>query len=226
VHVNLRGKHILITGTTSGIGRALAGRFLLEGATVIGFDRDKGKRDPWKRYAVDITNERQVMAAAKKLQEPIDILINNAGIMRRGEVLESSVEDFDTLMAVHLRGAWLMYKAIVPTMPKGGIIVQMSSRHGRSLPKNPALYGLTKHWSIDLGKAVRKAFPHIRLKELYPGPIDTPLMRAGSSTADLKRKTAMMSSPDVLAEHVVSLLTDDRKRLLIFDQRTTRYTLE
>lgn len=226
--MDLRGKHALITGASSGIGRALARAVIAKGGTISAMDRTTMKEQVagWTSYDVDITQSAQVKEAMAKIARPVDILVNNAGIMRRGTVLEISEEDYDLLMGVNLKGAWLVLKHALPLLAEGATIVQMSSRHALSLPPNPGLYGLAKRACMDFAELVAKTYPQYTVKVLCPGPVDTPLARVDVSEADWHEKRKIMCTPEAIAAHTVTLLESDTKSRLIFDSRTQTYLYE
>ncbi|PIQ76794.1 hypothetical protein COU78_04355 [Candidatus Peregrinibacteria bacterium CG10_big_fil_rev_8_21_14_0_10_49_24] len=226
--MNLSGKHVLITGTSSGIGKAITLLLLRKGALVSAMDRRtmKEKVENWTSYDVDITNGKEVAAACAQIQQPIDVLINNAGVMRRGSLLESSEEDFDLLFTVNVKGSWLVLKHALPKLTEHATIVQMSSRHALSLPKDPALYGLTKRATMDFADLVAKTYPQYSVKVLCPGPVDTPLAREGVSEEDFREKQKIMCSPEDIAKRTVELLESETKTRLIFDNKSCTYLFE
>jgi NAD(P)-dependent dehydrogenase (short-subunit alcohol dehydrogenase family) len=225
--MDLRGKHVLITGTTSGIGKQLSIDLIERGARVTSIDRgDVSSHERHRSLQADLLDADQVAASMKKLEGPIDILINNAGIMRRGELLESSVEDFDLLCSTHVRGAWLVLKHALPHLRPGSMVVQMSSRHAITLPSNPALYGLTKRWVIDMMETFGKTYPQYQVKIICPGPVDTPLTRVGASEEDLQKKRAIMCTPEEISAQIMKLLESDTKSRLLFDIATHTHILQ
>ena len=98
---------VLITGTSSGIGKAIAEKFLKEGFDVTGFDRKEASisQDSYTHFCLDIRDREQYPALA-----PFDIVINNAGVLRDRMFLSLSEEDWDMVMRVHLRGHFCMAK--------------------------------------------------------------------------------------------------------------------
>ena len=226
--MDLAEKHVLITGASSGIGYALANALIQKGAVISAMDRRpmEEKIESWTSYDVDVSRSDQIQMAIAQIQDPIDILINNAGVMRRGEVLESSEEDFDILFDVHVKGSWLVLKHALPLLREDATIVQMSSRHALSLPSDPALYGLTKRTTMDLADLIEKTYPNFTVKILCPGPVDTPLTREGASEEDIERKKKIMCSPEDIANQTIELLESKTKSRLIFDNKNNTYLLE
>lgn len=225
--MNLQKKTIVITGASSGIGAAVAQRFVAEGARVYGFDlkAPRTKIDGVQYVKCDVTKSVSVKKALRKVRGPIHVLINNAGIMRRGEMLASSEEDFDKLFAVHLKGAWLMVKFARRKLVKGAKILQMSSRHALYFPSDPGLYALAKRAVLDFSEMLSQTHPEWTVKTLCPGPVDTPLSRNGCNGKDWKKKKKMACTPEYLSDQVVALL-DSKKEKLVFDQDKCTYYFE
>jgi len=219
--MRLQGKHVLITGASGGIGNALAHALLQEGAAVTSLDLKpvdgEQAHQQWKALRVDITKRAQVEKVLKDIPS-IDVLINNAGIMRRGTVLESSEEDFDALFSVNVKGSWLLLKLAQPHLAEHAMIVQMCSRHAEHPATDPALYSLTKKCVLDLAVLVAQTYPQYTVKVLCPGPVDTPLARFGVSGEQLQQKMKVMHTPEEVAALIVALLKDDQKTRLTYDE--------
>jgi NAD(P)-dependent dehydrogenase (short-subunit alcohol dehydrogenase family) len=190
----LGGKVCLITGAGSGIGRASALLFAREGATVLAADVDaeagKATVDQIEAsggrgaaHAVDVTDQVQTESLARWAAGrfgQIDVLFNNAGISGVGSIEETSPELFDRVMAVNVRGVYLMSRAVVPYMVgKGsGSIINMSSciaeiglaRRVSYAASKGAVLAMTKSMQVDLA-------PHgVRVNALLPGTIMTPFV--------------------------------------------------
>src|SRR6202012_4050642 len=121
----LAGKIAVITGTASGIGAESARLFEHEGATVVGIDLDAEQAVGGLTIAADVSGEEQVRAALATTVEEygrIDVLMNNAGITRPddGSVIETSLESWQRVQDVNLRGVFLCCKHGIPKMLEGG----------------------------------------------------------------------------------------------------------
>jgi len=194
----LRDKGVLISGGTSGIGLAAAERFLEEGARVyvaglgsaeveaaVAMLADRG----WAAgLACDVRRETDVARltdSAEAALGGVDVLINNAGIARRDPFLRISVADWDQIIAVNLRGMFLVAQAVSRRMAARGrgVIVNMSSTNGLAGEEDYAHYNASKGGVLQLTRtmAVELGAHGIRVNALCPGYIKTPLNEAISA---------------------------------------------
>lgn len=178
--MRLAGKVCIVTGAGSGIGRSTAELFLAEGATVVAADIEDAEG---VTHRVDVADEEQTTALAAAVVDEfdrIDVLFNNAGIAGVGDVEETSLELWERVMRVNVRGVFLMSRAVVPTMiaQSSGSIVNMSSaiahtglaRRVSYAASKGAVLALTKSMQVDLA-------PHgVRVNALLPGTIMTPFV--------------------------------------------------
>jgi 3-oxoacyl-[acyl-carrier protein] reductase len=196
----LKNKNVLITGGSSGIGKATVRRFLEEESRVYfcGVEQDLISRTivdfeslgMIEGLVCDVSQEAEVEAlveTADKKLGGIDILINNAGIAWEESFLEIKPENWDRILSVNLRGIFLVAQAVARRMVsrgKGGVIVNMSSTNGLVGEDKYAHYGaskggvlmLTKTMAVELGKY------GIRVNALCPGYILTPLAESIASS--------------------------------------------
>ncbi len=199
---NLEGKVALVTGASYGIGYGIASAFAAAGATITFCDIkqefvDKGiaayKADgiDAKGYVCDVTDEAQVQAMVKKIEEEvgvIDILVNNAGIIKRIPMHEMSADEFRQVIDVDLNAPFICAKAVIPSMIKKGHgkiinICSMMSELGRETVSAYAaakggLKMLTKNICSEYGQY------NIQCNGIGPGYIATP------QTAPLREKQA------------------------------------
>ncbi|MET2833073.1 SDR family NAD(P)-dependent oxidoreductase [Mesorhizobium shangrilense] len=186
----LSGKVVVVTGGNRGIGRAIAERLADEEAMVVVGDLFDERSPPVsvERLAfmcLDVTKETSVRAFVDEVLQKfgrIDVLVNNAGIIVHKSIDEQTVEDWDRLMAVNLRGPFLMAKYVAPEMRRVGLgtIVNIGSVEGFMV--NPwhtayaatkaGVHGLTLGLSVDLGP------DGIRCNTVCPGWIETDLNRS------------------------------------------------
>lgn len=169
-------RHIVVTGAASGLGLAIARAAEAEGAIVTALDRDPA---PFAdSHACDVGDEAAVAAALAHLPG-IDALVNAAGIALRQPVADTDMADYDRLMAVNLRGLFLVSKLALPRMKaRGGAILHFSSCVGVTGARNRAAYSASKGAIIALTRsmALDYAPDGIRVNCLCPGFIDTPLL--------------------------------------------------
>ena len=184
-------KSLLVTGGASGIGAGIAERFSEAGYAVAVFDRNPAGADEVSRQlrrrgpAISIHGgvnepadaERAVIATIEAFGS-IDALANNAGIEIPGTVTSLSIEQWDRLLGVNLRGAFLFSKYAIPQMKRGSSIVNISSVHAFAGYTDSAAYDSSKAGLLGLTRAM--ALDHgpsgIRINAVCPGYIQTPLM--------------------------------------------------
>jgi 2-keto-3-deoxy-L-fuconate dehydrogenase len=179
----LKGKTALITAAAQGIGRATAERFAAEGARVIATDINmevlgtlKGPNLTTRR--LDVLDPAAVTAAEKEIGA-IDVLVNCAGFVHHGTILDCEEKDFDFSTNLNVRAAYRMIRAFLPGMlaRKSGTIVNISSIASSiaGVP-NRFIYGTTKAGLIGLSKAVAVDFvtQGIRCNAICPGTVETP----------------------------------------------------
>lgn len=189
--MRLQGKVALITGSARGQGAAEARLFAQEGAKIVLADvLDREGAIVAGEIAeaggdvvyvhLDVTNEEEwdgAIQSAVSSFGKIDILINNAGIWRRGHVLETSTNQWDTVLGVNAKGVFLGTKAAIPEMRKagGGSIINISSVAGLVGSRTSTAYSASKG-AVRLftkSTAIQYAVEGIRANSIHPGPIDT-----------------------------------------------------
>lgn len=227
--LRFKGKTVLITGAGSGIGRVTAGLFAKEGAKVIAVDIDPNggketvsmikKEGGEAAFAkADVTKSddvKQMVDFALKKYGRIDVLFNNAGIELYGKyrLEDTSEEDWDTVLNVNLKGAFLCSKYVIPEMIKqgGGVIVNNASIDGLySFPSPNASYCASKGGLVLLSKTMARNYaPHnIRVNCICPGPVATGMTKP---TSVMLNQTPIhrIGKPEEIANVVVFLASDD-----------------
>ncbi|WP_435590643.1 glucose 1-dehydrogenase [Nocardia sp. bgisy118] len=224
----LEGKVALITGGARGMGAEHVRRFVAEGARVVFGDvlDEQGEQlaaelGAAARYVHhDVTSEAGWTAAVTAATETfgkLDVLVNNAGILRFQSIADMSLADFSTILNVNVTGTWLGIKTAAPalTAAGGGSIVNISSVEGfigaaglsAYSASKFALRGVTKSASRELGKA------GIRVNSVHPGGIATPMTANASSGVDGDKFFAGLpiprwGRPEEVTEAVVFLASD------------------
>jgi len=189
----LNGKHILITGASSGIGAHFAKLCARNGARVAIAARRKDRLEELcselkelgapeaAAFSLDVSDETSVKACVKAVVETLgglDVLANNAGMAREGLALDQSTEDFDTVMDVNLRGVWLMAVACGRYWRETGtpgIIVNTASVLGLRVSTGVAPYAISKAGVVQMTRALALEFARhdIRINALAPGYFQT-----------------------------------------------------
>jgi 2-keto-3-deoxy-L-fuconate dehydrogenase len=179
----LKGKTALITAAAQGIGRATAESFAAEGARVIATDINlevlgtlKGSNVTTRR--LDVLDPAAIAAAQKDIGD-IDILMNCAGYVHHGSILDCEEKDFDFSTNLNVRAAYRMIRAFLPGMlaRQKGTIVNVSSIAGSIIGvPNRFIYGVTKAALLGLTKSVAVEYVKqgIRCNAICPGTVETP----------------------------------------------------
>jgi NAD(P)-dependent dehydrogenase (short-subunit alcohol dehydrogenase family) len=222
------GRVAIVTGGAQGIGEACVRRFAREGAKVVIADPDATRGQAlaselgvtW--IGCDVGDKAQVDAlVARTVQElgGIDILVNNAGILRAADFLDVTEADFDAVLRVNIKGAFLMGQAVAREMANrgSGAIVNMSSINGTVAIPNIASYNISKGGINQLTRVMALALADkgIRVNAVAPGTIATEMATKavlGSEEARIKvmSRTPMkrLGEPSEIADVVAWLASD------------------
>lgn len=230
------GRRAIVTGAASGIGRATAELLGAEGAAILVADVDAegaervaaGIRAAGGRaiaLRTDVTVPADCAAAVDRALAEfagLEILVNAAGIIRRADVVETSEEDWDRVIAVNLTSVFLMSRRAIPALARagGGSIVNVGSGWGLKGGPRAAAYCAAKGAVVNLTRAM--AIDHgpagIRVTCVCPGDTDTPLLRdearqlgedeAAFLAAAAERPLARLGTPEDVARAIVFLATD------------------
>lgn len=227
MNIDLIGRTAVVTGSTRGIGRAVAQALADSGAkvAVVGRDRDKAQAvaeeigSGARGYACDVADTASVARLVSDVERDfggIDILVNNAGITKDNLVMRLKDEDWDDVLNANLRGAFAAIRAVSRGMMKkrSGRIINMASVVGLMGNKGQANYAASKAGLISLTKSVAKELGsrNILVNAIAPGYIETEMTGAMTPEA----KTALngmiplerLGKPSDIASMVVFLASD------------------
>jgi NAD(P)-dependent dehydrogenase (short-subunit alcohol dehydrogenase family) len=232
----LAGKTAIVTGATSGMGRAVATLFAREGASVVCAGRDPGRGESTigairaasgraefvPGDVADPTNAERLVAEARRAFGGVDVAVACAGTLGLGPAAGLDVEVWKRTLAVNLDAVFYLLRAVLPAMGErgGGSVVVVSSiaafkgfpNHAAYCASKGALVALVRQVAIDCA-------PAIRINALCPGPVDTPLIRdsaaafpdPGRAVAAVAERTLMkrLGQPDDVARAALFLASAD-----------------
>jgi len=165
----------LVTGGATGIGAAIVAALRADGLRVILFDTE-AIDDP-EAQQVDVSDADAVAAAVARCPERIDVLVNNAGILRPGALRTLDLDDLDRQIAVNLRGPFVVSQAVLPRMPDGSCLVNVVSELAYLGRQQASAYAATKGALLTATRSwARELAPSIRVNAVAPGPVDTALL--------------------------------------------------
>jgi len=179
---NLNNKNALVTGGSSGIGKAIAETLNSQGANVYVLDLNESKSNTLKGISTiktDITNSNKLKEVFNKLPDKINILINNAGIGLVGNIEQTDEKDFDNLYNVNIKGVYNCVKTFLPKMKSnGGAIINMASIVSHVAVNNRFAYTMTKGAVHAMTYAIAKDYIQhgIRCNSVSPARVHTPLV--------------------------------------------------
>src|SRR6188474_1752257 len=224
----------LVTGAAGGIGRATISLFSEKGWRVIGVDRaDFGENFPQNGLFIqsDISRPEDMQAIFEKAHaftESLEALVNNAALQVAKPLVETTVEEWDAVMASNLRSVFLGVKLAYPLLKagSGAAVVNVSSVHAIQTSANIAAYAASKGGLLALTRAMAIEFApdNIRVNAILPGAVDTPMLRAGLGRGhvghgdmqdrldNLARKTVSgkIGKPEEIA-HAIYFLADNEQ---------------
>ncbi|MEI8410570.1 MULTISPECIES: SDR family NAD(P)-dependent oxidoreductase [unclassified Kribbella] len=220
----LDGKHVLVIGAGSGIGRESALALAAHGARVTCADRDlaaaaetAGSGDDLTSYQLDVLDDEAIIRAADELA-PVDVLVFTAATNVRKRILDYTGEEFDRVVALNLRASFQLIRAFGKQMAErgSGSIIGFSSIRGTTVEPGQSVYAATKAGLVQLLRtAAAELGPNgVRVNAVAPGVVETPLtaqIKANKAWYDAyaqKGALGRWARPDELAGAVVYLASD------------------
>ncbi|MFC1834869.1 SDR family NAD(P)-dependent oxidoreductase [Thermodesulfobacteriota bacterium] len=216
----------VITGSSKGIGTAVVEEFLGAGYAVFGLARSENTGPNGATFIrTDISDEHQVSWAIEKVSaeaDRIDALVNNAAVQLNARLVETTPEQWDRVMAVNLRGMFLVTRAAYPLLKRSGNagIVNVSSVHAMGTSEGIAAYAASKGGVVALTRAaaLEMAEDGIRVNCVLPGAVDTPMLREGFSRGHLKGERVEEQMAQLAARTPLGLIGSPREiaRAIVF----------
>lgn len=225
--MRFEGKAALVTGAAGGIGAAIVRLLGAEGARVAAADRDTGGIAAEAHLPGDLLDPAYADGLARAARDALgglDIVVNNAGVITRGPVTDSTDADWTLSLGVNVEAPFRICRASIPLMAEagGGAIVNVSSCWGGKAPgPNHALYCMTKAAIASLTQCMGMDHAHqgIRVNAVCPNEVNTPMLRTGfarrgfdpdTAVAELGRTVPIgrIAEPEDIADVVLFLASD------------------
>jgi NAD(P)-dependent dehydrogenase (short-subunit alcohol dehydrogenase family) len=225
----LSGKKVLVTGAAGGIGQAIVKALTDAGAAIAATDIQLEGIPCDAALPGDLTDSAHCDALPAKAREALgglDIVINNAGVIRRGVITDSTDDDYVQSMAVNVEAPFRICRAAIPILAAngGGAIVNVSSCWGVRPGPNHPLYCMSKAALASMTQCLGHDHAHqgIRVNAVCPNEVDTPMLRSGFSARgidpekaidDLNRSVPLghIAQPEEIADVVLFLASDQSR---------------
>ncbi len=224
--MELKGKTALVTGAAGGIGAAVVRALRAKGARVAVADRDVTGIEAEAHLPGDLRDPAYadgLPAAAVAALGRLDIVVNNAGVITRGKVTDTSDADWDLSLGVNVEAPFRICRAAIPLMAEtgGGAIVNVASCWGLRPGPNHAVYCMTKAAIASLTQCMGMDHAHqgIRINAVAPNEVNTPMLRTGfakrgfdpdSAVAELGKTVPLgrIAEPEDIADVILFLASD------------------
>ena len=227
--MRFQGKKALVTGAAGGIGKSLVKKLRAEGASVAITDITIGNVEAEAHFPGDLSAAQfcdELPSKATDALGGLDILINNAGIIRRGKITEATDDDFKSTMAVNIEAPFRLCRSTIPILAKngGGSIVNISSCWGLNPGPDHPIYIMSKAALASFTQCLGRDHAHqnIRVNAVCPNEVNTPMIRSGFSIRSLDPEKAIkelnntvplgrIAEPDDISDVILFLASDEAR---------------
>ena len=227
--MRFQGKKALVTGAAGGIGKSLVRKLRAEGASVAITDITIGNVEAEAHFPGDLSAAQfcdDLPNKAKDALGGLDILINNAGIIRRGKITEATDDDFKSTMAVNIEAPFRLCRSTIPILVKngGGSIVNIASCWGLNPGPDHPIYIMSKAALASFTQCLGRDHAHqnIRVNAVCPNEVNTPMIRSGFSIRGLNPEKAIkelnetvplgrIAEPDDISDVILFLASDEAR---------------
>ena len=227
--MRFQGKKALVTGAAGGIGKSLVKKLRAEGASVAITDITIGNVEAEAHFPGDLSAAQFCDELPRKATDALgglDILINNAGINRRGKITEATDDDFKSTMAVNIEAPFRLCRSTIPILAKngGGSIVNIASCWGLNPGPDHPIYIMSKAALASFTQCLGRDHAHqnIRVNAVCPNEVNTPMIRSGFSIRGLDPEKAIkelndtvplgrIAEPDDISDVILFLASDEAR---------------
>ena len=227
--MRFNGKKALVTGAAGGIGKSLVRKLRAEGASVAVTDINVSHIEAEAHFPGDLSIAPFCDDLPNKTRDALgalDILINNAGIIRRGKVTEATDDDFKSTVAINIEAPFRLCRATIPIMTTngGGSIVNTASCWGLSPGPDHPIYIMSKAALASFTQCLGRDHAHqnIRVNAVCPNEVNTPMIRSGFSIRGLDPDKAIeelsetvplgrIAEPDDISDVILFLASDEAR---------------
>ena len=227
--MRFQGKKALVTGAAGGVGKSLVRKLRAEGASVAITDITIGNVEAEAHFPGDLSAAQFCDELPRKATDALgglDILINNAGIIRRGKITEATDDDFKSTMAVNVEAPFRLCRSTIPILAKngGGSIVNISSCWGLNPGPDHPIYIMSKAALASFTQCLGRDHAHqnIRVNAVCPNEVNTPMIRSGFSIRGLDPEKAIkelndtvplgrIAEPDDISDVILFLASDEAR---------------
>ena len=227
--MRFEGKKALVTGANGGIGKTIVARLQREGALVAASDIKLENSDAEICLPGNLMDKHfcdDLPSLAADALDGLDIVINNAGIIRRGLITDATDEDYELSMKINVEAPFRVCRAAIPLLARGGggAIVNTASCWGIHPGPSHPIYVMSKAAIASLTQCLGRDHAHqgIRINAVCPNEVDTPMLRSGFSIRGINPDTAIadldktvplgrIAQPEDIADVVAFLASDDAR---------------